>query len=194
MATINYKEKYEKAVHAAMLAKQDTESAVTIRILEEIFPELKESEDVKIEEEIIEYLKLFGKGKEDYFQPTVDRWIAWLEKQGKQKHVNTVEPRFKINDKVINKETGKIWTIHWYLADTNSYYVIDEEELIHHYSEDVLESAEQKPVVIPEFRIGDIITPKGKKEYYTITDIVDGWYEFREKHVDGGIPIIIKRK
>jgi hypothetical protein len=70
---------------------------------------------------------------------------------------NTVEPRFKINDKVIHKETGKIWTIHWYLADTNSYYVIDEEELIHHYSEDVLESAEQKSAdkVEPKFHEGD---------------------------------------
>ena len=48
---------------------------------------------------------------------------------------------------------------------------------------------EQKPTVVPKFRIGDTITPKGKKEYYTITDIVDGWYEFKEKHVNGGIPI-----
>lgn len=48
---------------------------------------------------------------------------------------------------------------------------------------------DKNPVVVPKFRVGDIITPKGKKEYYTITDIVDGWYEFKEKHVNGGIPI-----
>lgn len=66
-------------------------------------------------------------------------------KKIERKPVNTFEPRFKINDKVIHKETGKIWTIHWYLADTNSYYVIDDEKLIHHYTEDVLESAEQNP-------------------------------------------------
>ena len=73
--------------------------------------------------------------------------LFWIElsdikEQGEQKPVNTVEPRFKIYDKVIHKKTGKIWTIHWYLADTNSYYVVDEEKLIHHYTEDELESAE----------------------------------------------------
>lgn len=38
-------EKYEKALLKARAAKQNTESAVTIGILEDVFPELRESED-----------------------------------------------------------------------------------------------------------------------------------------------------
>ena len=101
------------------------------------------SEDDKIKKGLIQYFNKFSLDTFAGLDPK--KILAWLEKQGEQKPVNTVEPRFKINDKVIHKETGKIWTIHWYLADTNSYYVIDEEKLIHHYTEDVLEFAEQKP-------------------------------------------------
>lgn len=86
MATIDYKEKYEKAVQAAMLAKQDTESAVTVQTLEAIFPELAESEDEKIKKELIGFLKeeeakanITSKRSE-----TLCKYIAWLEKQGKK--------------------------------------------------------------------------------------------------------------
>lgn len=44
------------------------------RIIEEIFPELKESEDGWIKKEIINYLKEKGDFR--------SCWIAWLEKQG----------------------------------------------------------------------------------------------------------------
>ena len=86
MATIDYKEKYEKAVQAAMLAKQDTESAVTVQTLEEIFPELRESEDERIRKAIIKFID------GDYTQrwitdETKASWIDWLEKQSEQKPI-----------------------------------------------------------------------------------------------------------
>ena len=82
MAKIDYTEQYEKAVQAAMLAKQDTESAVTIGILEEIFPKLKESEDERIRKALIRYFTL-SDDNADYqccgvhYKDIVD----WLERQ-----------------------------------------------------------------------------------------------------------------
>ena len=46
-----------------------------------LHPELAESEDERTRKEIIDYLGLVGKGKDDYRQPMIDRWIAYLEKQ-----------------------------------------------------------------------------------------------------------------
>jgi len=99
MATIDYKEKYEKAVQAAMLAKQDTESAVTIGILEEIFPELRESEDERIRKELIAFIK---KQEGQTLPNNGETWIAWIEKQGEQK---PAEP-------ILSKEVdSQIWQI-----------------------------------------------------------------------------------
>lgn len=100
MATIDYKEKYEKAVQAAMLAKQGTESAVTIGILEEIFPELREPED----ERMIKFIKqqLFNIKKtitENYeLDAKLTKAIEWLEKQGEQKPAWTEEDEKFLSD------------------------------------------------------------------------------------------------
>ena len=48
LRNINYEEKYEKALLKARDARQNTESAVTIGILDEIFPELRELENERI--------------------------------------------------------------------------------------------------------------------------------------------------
>ena len=54
----------------------------TKEFLEEIFPELKESEDERIKEELIAFIKKRDRSGCDY---DYDKWIAWLEKQGEQK-------------------------------------------------------------------------------------------------------------
>lgn len=80
-------------------------------ITEEIFPELKESEDKKIRKEIISILR------NAYWTSNRNRFnelVAWLEKQGEQKpqgksaleaikeekvdNANKVEPEFKVGD------------------------------------------------------------------------------------------------
>ena len=50
-------------------------------ILDDIFPELKESEDEKIRKELIDYHRSMAAQADDYVH---EAWIAWLEKQGKQ--------------------------------------------------------------------------------------------------------------
>lgn len=142
---MDYEKKYKEALERARQFSEKPYLEDSKGIVDYIFPELKESEDEQHRKWILEYLYDGLRKSDEQFKDQFKCAIAWFEKQGEQKPTNTVEPRFKINDKVIHKETGKTWTIHWYLADTNSYYVIDEEELINHYSEDVLESAEQKP-------------------------------------------------
>ena len=48
--------------------------------IEDLFPELKESEDEKIRKNLIGYIK--GISKNEVCEETKDSWIAWLEKQG----------------------------------------------------------------------------------------------------------------
>ena len=78
----DYKKMYEDALNKAMnLTVSNNISALAAG---EIFPELKESEDDRIRKEIIAYLdvqNVLAKGKDGDFK----EWIAWLEKQGKQK-------------------------------------------------------------------------------------------------------------
>ena len=74
------KNKYNNALEKlqeALAPKDGREiSGLTRGCIEEIFPELKESEDERIRKEIIEYIKTGTYHKD---------WIAWLEKQNKQK-------------------------------------------------------------------------------------------------------------
>ena len=51
------------------------------RIIEDIFPELYESEDERIKNEIIDYIST----ADDKVLIPYESWIAWLEKQGEQK-------------------------------------------------------------------------------------------------------------
>ena len=63
-------------------------------VADEIFPELKESEDEKIKREIIEYIKIGTYHKD---------WIAWLEKQGEHaKFCDSIQ----VGDKVTRNKDG----------------------------------------------------------------------------------------
>ena len=173
---------YEKKL---ALAKEALDSgSYDKETIEYIFPELTESDDERIRKAITEFFKNYSENGTWKAIPDVTNWIAWLEKQGE----NSV-------CKVKIGETYKCIASPRYTCFRmgDIYHVKDNfvAELINTCSGCfvLLENqGEQKPI-IPKFRIGDIITPKDKNEHYTITDIVDEWYEFREKHINGGIPI-----
>ena len=77
-------------------------------IAEEIFPELKESEDERIKKAIIEFFE----SEDDNTTYSLVRKkdiIAWLKKQGKNSTYK-IEPRFKVGDWVVNK-FGDSWHI-----------------------------------------------------------------------------------
>lgn len=52
-----------------------------IEAIQTLIQELKKTDDETTRKEIIDYLKLVGKGDGDYAQPMIDRWIDWLERQ-----------------------------------------------------------------------------------------------------------------
>ena len=58
-------------------------------LCEEIFHELQESEDEKIKENLIGYIK--GISKNEVCEETKDSWITWLEKQGEPVKINPTE-------------------------------------------------------------------------------------------------------
>lgn len=72
------------------------------RIAEEIFPELKESDDERIKKAIIEFFK----SEDDNITYSLVKKkdiIAWLEKQGKNSTDKT--PKFKVGDWVVRGDT-----------------------------------------------------------------------------------------
>jgi hypothetical protein len=76
---MDYEKKYKEALERARDYKNNIvhkELTVGESIMDYIFPELAESEDEKIS-----YLKT----RKGYTEAIKDPWIAWLEKQGKQK-------------------------------------------------------------------------------------------------------------
>ena len=162
---MDYKEKYEKAVQAAILAKQNTESAVTIGILEDIFPELAESEDEKIRRNIIAALK----GEGYYDCDLTNECIAWLEKQGQVKesiisqHENKM---YKENDDSLTSKDKKIYNA----AINACKYMVDNFENSTKQYEDAIiwlkELYEQKPAWSEEDerRINHIIAFMSDKE------------------------------
>ena len=71
---MDYEKKYKEALERAKDIKFGNPNSATANVVcEEIFPELAESEDEKIRQEILEYIDKETGCKE---------WIAWLEKQG----------------------------------------------------------------------------------------------------------------
>ena len=104
---MDYEKKYKEALLKARDARQNTESAVTIGILEEIFPELRESEDERIREAIITLLNTTIKGKRVYSiaDTTRSEMVAWLEKQGEPTEINPSEFDLRLNKLLKQFET-----------------------------------------------------------------------------------------
>ena len=77
--------RYDEALKQIKECMPDENGFVTI-YPDEIFPELKESEDEKIRKEIIKLVKFFY-GSSLVCKHTIskDKMVAWLEKQGEQK-------------------------------------------------------------------------------------------------------------
>ena len=91
---MNCEEKLEEAKRLYESANDDQKY-----VLEDLFPELKDSEDEKIKNQIISFLEGFE--RDHYKSPYFSSWITWLKKQGEQKTNNNFEPKFKVGDWII---------------------------------------------------------------------------------------------
>jgi len=96
---MDYEKKYKEALERAKGIHSFSSDIAEIKRMEQIFPELKESEDERIIKAQLDYWRSVG-GKEWHGVP-VQETIAWLEKQGEQKSVDKLEPKFKVGDWVV---------------------------------------------------------------------------------------------
>jgi heat shock protein HspQ len=164
---------------------------------EEMFPELAESEDKKMMNQLHSWMKEFG-GAEEYTEK-VYQWIkGLLEKQGEQNHDDKVEPKFKVGDIITNGiligEIDEIheWGYHAYFGD--HYADVPDVENWHKWTiqdakanagyegnanKKELKKVEQKSTIIPKFKVGDII--RHKEQGFTCKIIaVDTEYRLSE--------------
>ena len=106
---MDYKEKYKQAVERARVWKEKSGMPTDRQgILDDIFPELAESEDEKIKKAIHIYLDWLD-GRKDC-QPkgdyTIKDMIAWLEKQGEKQQKTPIWKHWK--DGIAGNGEGKL--------------------------------------------------------------------------------------
>ena len=139
--------------------------------IDEIFPELKESEDERIKNEIILYIG----ARNDISLDTHNKWLSWLEKQGEQKPYDKVEPKLEIKEGMWYICTctytlkGKIIAIKGQIYKSNQDGAIEVED--GHLFIDKIDGKAQnyfKPWTIKDAKDGDVLvspaTPEGDKE------------------------------
>ena len=80
---MNYEKKYQEALERAKEALLAS-TAHGMFVIQEIFPELIERKEEMIRKDIISYLRNEKIVKRYVSDIEVDKWIAWLEKQGKK--------------------------------------------------------------------------------------------------------------
>ena len=92
---MNYKEKYEQALENFKKIKSaNSDNKELVNFIEYEYPELRESEDERIRKEIIQSIQ------DNMCVIHKDKCIAWLEKKGEQKPIET-DMEFKAGDWIV---------------------------------------------------------------------------------------------
>lgn len=105
---MDYEKKYREALERANIAYKDEDRHLKAT-LKRIFPELKESEDERIRKSIINLvIKSAQNGGMALHKWESQQMIAWLEKQGEDKPVDKIEPKFKVGDTIYYNSFGKV--------------------------------------------------------------------------------------
>jgi hypothetical protein len=106
---------YDEAIERAKNYYNTTDSIADTELIELIFPELKESEDERIKNEIIKFLELphpqfVGKRHQE-------KWIAWLEKQGNLAD-KVIKPKFHEGEWVVfNNRHDSVYQVEKIMYD-----------------------------------------------------------------------------
>ena len=95
---MDYEKKYKNALEWARQV-MNGETGFIRKEVEEIFPELAESDDERIRRELIEHV-IWSEDNQDISTDEMERWLAWLEKQGEK----TSDPRYSILAKLIEAD------------------------------------------------------------------------------------------
>ena len=125
---MDYEKKYKEALELARdyyKANLKLNNADENLLLEDIFPELKESEDEKIREMLIDSFTRADMGGEIYGKGvTYKQVIAWLEKQGESYTKNDVDDAYLkgiCNTKHELEKQGKVDTVSYEVAEKEKY-------------------------------------------------------------------------
>lgn len=149
---MDYKEKVIALLNDQELSKEQKEK------LENIFPELKESEDERIRKELIEQVAYIIPNDDELddelntlptYQKRIDKYRAWLEKQGEKKPNSQLKKCLKCQFNFTGYCNGTC----------------------------ILENNEQKPAdnIEPKFNVGDWITTTDEEGNVTTEKIIEFW-------------------
>lgn len=135
---MNYEKKYKKALEWMQSLYSGLHGA-TKEDAEHYFPELKESEDERIRNFLIDFIKVCTwTEKKDQGWPSREDCLAWLEKQGENKPTDEVELKFHEGDWIVGNE-GIFKITHY--EDEYGYELTDTTGCVVHFvSPDYVES------------------------------------------------------
>ena len=89
---MDYKEKYEQALERARKLQENSNGMILKKWLWGVFPELKESEGNIMRKMCMRYLdREYQHCPSADDRKNIEKWIAWLEKQGQQKPTINIE-------------------------------------------------------------------------------------------------------
>jgi len=144
----DYKKLYEEALERARKLATDLPNGRNDRLyhvwdLENIFPELKESEDERIKNEIIAFVEqsIHRGGGTPIPQEQEDKWITWLEKQGEQNPT----PKFKIGDTIHKIGENTVFPMTIEKIEDGYYVCNNSHSFVNIEFQDYYELVEQKP-------------------------------------------------
>jgi hypothetical protein len=136
MKELSVEEKAKRYDEAkARMSKAYNDNRCTLGFMNEIFPELKENEDERVRNKLIEFFKGYSPDEEWWGNITQEDILAWIEKQGKQKTVDEIAKEVCKNKEsamVFLKSTG-IMNEKGELADE---YKIEQDEQNSTWSEE----------------------------------------------------------
>ena len=196
---MDYEKKYKEALANARQEYNTTENVERKQWLEELFPELKESEDERIRKEILSLVQ-YTKGRLIGYKPRIhqDKMITWLEKQGDSPikwNKNTKGNKPQKKHSVLIKTTHGIAEGEWNGGEHWIQYrwsgsIKDSDVLFWIELSDIEKQSEQKPFdyenaniqqkdfapkVEPKFKVGDTMR--------TLQEAADGY--------TGGMPVVV---
>ena len=146
---------YDEAIERYK-AKQEYECQKVHEFIEYLFPELKESEDERIRKEIIDIIDSYDVAhlKAAGLPSRIPKYIAWLEKQGKNNMGISEATKKELEDnlnKALEKETAESWN-------------------------EFLDEQNPADKVEPKFKAGDRVIGIVSGMQYYITDVCDDCY------------------
>lgn len=158
---------YDEAYKVAESIHRFSSNLAEIKRMEDMFPELKESEDERIKKTLIDFFSE-GANNDEFTNNIPDiEILAWLEKQGDK-------------DKFIEKELG---CIKGYRENAikrlEELEKQGEQKPVNDTDEDIVEAVKDTSIldwVEPKFHEGEWVVQKGLGKY-KIVEVCESWYE-----------------